>query len=313
MTPTEGRARLKRLIRRNDGEHGLDPAAEFEAAQEQIVEMKETLRAHAERVAARERELESMRRELERREQALAGRTSADGGDDRHRERELDVREEPRVTAGERDATRPADDVRALDALRAELEERDQALARREHELAAERERVLRQARELAEAERRRTEAAAGATETPQARKIEVERREALLAARERELADGEVVLQTQRADLEARSRALDERERRQNEDDLKLADARTTLEQRERALHTHAAALEARRQELIRLSATLVAERRELEARERRLSGADQNERSGRVSVRRELSFSEGLEALSERNGALDAEGRHV
>ena len=128
-----------------------------------------------------------------------------------------------------------------------------------------------------------------------------------MLAARERELTDEQVVTETQRSDLERQRQELEERARAHAEYDEQLTAARDVLEQQERALQTHAAALEERRQELLRLRSALSARERALEAREWELRRAgDGRDHRPRVEGRAPPpSFAEGIEALRRRTGS--------
>jgi chromosome segregation ATPase len=112
---------------------GPDMRNRYEQALEEVEEMKRTLREHAQRVAAREKELEELRLELAGRQSRRRAPASASGGAERSagadralaeaQKREEQARQELALAKAERER----------------LDEREQAIRKVERELAGQR------------------------------------------------------------------------------------------------------------------------------------------------------------------------------
>ena len=114
--------------------NGLDMRDRYEAALAEVEEMKRTLREHAQRVAARERELEQLRLEVAGRQgrRRTAAPTAAPGPD---RSDEL-ARKIAEAEKREREAVQ---ELALAKAERERLDEREQAIRKVERELAGQR------------------------------------------------------------------------------------------------------------------------------------------------------------------------------
>ena len=111
--------------------NGLDMRGRYEQALAEVEEMKKTLREHAQRVAARERELDELRLEVAGRQgrRRLAA-PSAPAGPDRSEELATKIAE---AEKREREAVQ---ELALAKAERERLDEREQAIRRVERELA---------------------------------------------------------------------------------------------------------------------------------------------------------------------------------
>jgi hypothetical protein len=238
------------------------PERVVEALEARLQEKIEALVAESERLAARDAALAQREREVtakleELRAVAPAGASAADDAGLAEREQELARRE------------------RDLEASRADLARREEALDEREQELAGGKE-------EDAELARRRTELEARVAALTQ-RELELARRAAALAVQEQEAvaapADGDGELARRESELEARVAALTKRElelaRRaaalavqEQEAVAAPADGDGELARRESELEARVAGLTQRELELARRAAALAARERELEAR---------------------------------------------
>jgi chromosome segregation ATPase len=111
---------------------GLDMRGRYEAALAEVEEMKRTLREHAQRVAARERELEQLRLEVAGRQ----GRRRPSGGPtpapDPARQDEL----AKKIAAAESREREAVQELALAKAERERLDEREQAIRKVERELA---------------------------------------------------------------------------------------------------------------------------------------------------------------------------------
>ncbi|HEU5214028.1 MAG TPA: hypothetical protein VFU30_00665 [Gaiellaceae bacterium] len=109
---------------------GLDMRGRYEAALEEVEEMKRALREHAQRVAAREKELEDLRLEVAGRQGRRRPTASEAPGPDRSDELARAIAE---AEKREREA---AQELALAKAERERLDEREQAIRKVERELA---------------------------------------------------------------------------------------------------------------------------------------------------------------------------------
>jgi uncharacterized protein involved in exopolysaccharide biosynthesis len=114
---------------------GLDMRGRYEQALVEVEEMKRTLREHAQRVAARERELEQLRLEVAgrqgRRRPSATERPTADPV----RQDELSLK----IAAAEKREKEAVQELALAKAERERLDEREQAIRKVERELAGQR------------------------------------------------------------------------------------------------------------------------------------------------------------------------------
>jgi chromosome segregation ATPase len=114
--------------------NGLEMRDRYEAALAEVEEMKRTLREHAQRVAARERELEQLRLEVAGRQgRRRAAAPAAPSGPDRSDELARKIAE---AEKREREAVQ---ELALAKAERERLDEREQAIRKVERELAGQR------------------------------------------------------------------------------------------------------------------------------------------------------------------------------
>jgi hypothetical protein len=109
---------------------GLDIRGRYEQALVEVEEMKRTLREHAQRVAARERELEQLRLDVAGRQGRR--RVSAPGPPDPARQDEL----ARKIAAAEKREKEAVQELALAKAERERLDEREQAIRKVERELA---------------------------------------------------------------------------------------------------------------------------------------------------------------------------------
>jgi chromosome segregation ATPase len=289
------REELLRLAR----ELGARRQADHGQANDEVERLKQSLRERAEAVAARERELEELRRKLEAGRAPVLDRFRRSGADDEA------------VAARERAALERAraldERERAVEGRAGELAGEAERLAERERELEAElaaaQARLAETAaeRELAERERERLEerdrAAHDVEKSLAATRIAIEQERERLEARERELA-------AQVRELEARaavlgSAAVVETDTPESDAAARLA----ALDAREQELERLETKVEARERDLLLLRQGLDSERNALLERERALRRREVAEvRESFAPPLAPPSFSEGLAALARR-----------
>ena len=113
---------------------GLDMRGRYEAALAEVEEMKRTLREHAQRVAAREKELEQLRLDVAGRQgRRRTAAPVAPAGPDRSEELAASHR------GGEKRERQAVQELALAKAERERLEEREQAIRKVERELAGQR------------------------------------------------------------------------------------------------------------------------------------------------------------------------------
>ena len=110
---------------------GLDMRGRYEAALAEVEEMKRTLREHAQRVAAREKELEQLRLDVAGRQgRRRTAAPAAPAGPDRSQELAHAIEE------AEKRERQAVQELALAKAERERLEEREQAIRKVERELA---------------------------------------------------------------------------------------------------------------------------------------------------------------------------------
>ena len=268
--------------------------ADQSAAQSELDELKQSLRDRAEAIAARERELDKLQREL------AGGRPSPRGRLRGDRRETIDAEA---LAARERAALERSQALeareRAAAAHAADLEAETARLAERERKLAA----------ELAAAQSRLAESAAE-RELTAAERERLEERDRAAHEVEKRLAASRIELEQERERLDARVQALEQRGRELEAQAAALdggtvdageaAAKLVTVEERERTLRRLEAKLEARERELALMRQGVDAERNALLDRERALRRREVAEvRESFAPPLAAPSFSDGLAAF--------------